>query len=306
MPNSHDIPKPPLGVRFWPGWLAIGFTYLLGKLPHRLQLALGRGCVWLVQPLLKRRLAIARINIKRCFPHFDRQQQNTLLREHRLALGEMLAQQLFAWWCSARRFAARQHIQGLDAVQKARQQGAGIIILSGHFTTLEVGGRALAGQLPIAALYRSHKTPLMEFLVRWRRIRNGIGLFRRRDTRPLVRYLRTGGVLWYAPDQDYTHGERVFVPFFGIETNTITSAHQLARFTGAKVFMLSQQCGRGQYYYQLKPLPQIPSDDAHTDCALINAEIEDQVRDCPSQYLWIHRRFKTRPPGEPPFYPKRK
>ena len=172
-----------------------------------------------------------------------------------------------------------------------------------HFTPLELAGRLLAYHVPIAALYREHGSDLLEFIVRRQRLAYGDELFNRDQIRGMVRYLRKGGTLWYAPDQDYERGERRFVPFFGVQAATITSAIDLARMGNAK--LMATKVVRDEKGYRitiLDNLEGIPSENTDNDLTRINALVEDLIRDNPTQYFWVHRRFKNRPPGEDSLY----
>jgi KDO2-lipid IV(A) lauroyltransferase len=210
----------------------------------------------------------------------------------------------FAWWGSARRHGPLYEVRGLEHLEAAAARGQGVVLLFCHFTTLELAGRLLAYHHPMAALYREHGNPVLEYMVRNHRMDYGDALFNRTELRGMVRYLRRGGVLWYAPDQDYGRGQSVFVPFFGIPTSTITSPHQLARMGRARVLVTqNRRLPDGRYLIEVQDwLADLPTSDPTHDCARINEAVERLVRECPEQYLWVHRRFKTRPEGESSLY----
>lgn len=304
LPQSTLVPPPPLGISTWPGWLLVGIGWLLARLPHRVLTWGGRALGPLLKRLMGRRANIGRRNISACFPQKDTAEVEQLLDQHFRSLGQMLVEIPYSWWGSEKDALCRHRIEGLEAVRSAHAAGKGVVLVSGHFTTIEVGPRLLCMHLPVAAIYRPHSTPLMEHLARKNRLKYGKALFRRKDTREMVRHLKSGGIVWYAPDQDFTHGQCVFAPFFDLDAWTITSTRQLARLSGAAVFFLSvRRVDSGsRYVLQLDPMPEVPGPDHLADCVAFNQRVEALARQVPEQYLWIHRRFKTRPEGEAPFY----
>jgi KDO2-lipid IV(A) lauroyltransferase len=190
-------------------------------------------------------------------------------------------------------------VEGLQHVAAARAGGRGVIVVSGHFTTLEVCGRLMCDYVPLAGMYRPHGQAAMEWAVRRGRARYAAAMFRKQDVRGAVRHLKRGGLLWYAPDQDPSRGDSVYVPFFGQPAHSLTSTHQLARMSGAAVLLFQhRRRDDGGYTLSLQPAFEgFPSADASADTARIMAGIEAMARIAPAQYLWIHRRFKRQPDG---------
>jgi len=298
---------PPLALRYWPVWFGLGMLWLSAQLPYRLQMFLGRGLGRLMRQTFKSRVRIARRNLELCFPQWDDERRERLLRENFLSIGCMVFEVAFAWWASNRRFLTRVHFQGTRHLTEARKQGNGLVILAAHFTTLEVGGFAathVAGD-NVAGFYREHTNQAMEWLVHRVRERYVGRIFNRLELRAAVRHLRGGGLLWYAPDQDYRRGDNRFVPFFGVQASTSTSPHQLARMGKARVLLMSQRRlpDNSGYVVSFQPaFENMPSASPEQDLHRINQALETVIRECPEQYLWIHRRFKTRPEGEESVY----
>ncbi len=242
---------------------------------------------------------IAARNLALCFPELDHVARKALLHEHFAALGIGVFEFARAWWGSIAPMRRDVRIEGLEHLAAARANGRGVIIVSGHFTTLEVCGRLLCDHVPLAGMYRPYRQPAMEWAVLRGRARYAGSMFPKHDVRGVVRHLKRGGLLWYAPDQDPSRGDSVFVPFFGQPAHSLTSTHQLARLSGAAVVVF-QHARRddGGYTLRLWPaLEEFPSSDAATDTARIMDAIETMARAAPAQYLWIHRRFKRRPDG---------
>ena len=295
-----------LKPRYWPVWLGMGLLRLLIMLPYRGQLVVGTGLGLFLRKVLRSRERIARRNLDLCFPQRSSGERDAILKGCFHSLGIMIFETGLAWWGSLRRLRRLCHISGLEHLDQARREGQGVLLLAAHFTTLEMGGRLLCTHHPDskAGLYREHGNPALQHAVLRARSYAG-AMFSRQQTRAAVRHLRQAGLLWYAPDQDYERGRSLFVPFFGISAATSTSVHQLARMGRARVLMLRQRRlpnGQGYRLEVMAPFVGLPSADPAEDCRRINEALEAAVLECPQQYLWIHRRFKNRPPGEASLY----
>lgn len=305
MPRPDPLPPALLAPRHWPTWLLLGLGWGAAQLPWPLQRALGRGLGWLLLPLARRRRRIARINLELCFPELDARARAALLRQHFQSLGLGVVETAMSWWTPTRRLADRYRLEGLEHLQAALARGRGVILLSAHFTTLEIAGRLLALQTPFHVLYRTHKNPVFERAMRRARERHFERAIAREDMRGFLRSLRDNLPVWYAPDQDYGREKSVFAPFFGVPAATITATSRLAAASGAAVvpfFPERRADGRG-YVLRLYPaLADFPGASPEADAARLNALIEAQVRARPGQYLWAHRRFKTRPDGAAAVY----
>ncbi|MBS0213496.1 MAG: LpxL/LpxP family Kdo(2)-lipid IV(A) lauroyl/palmitoleoyl acyltransferase [Proteobacteria bacterium] len=296
-------PHPSFAPRHWPGWLGIGTAWLAGQLPWPLQRALGGGIGRLAYFFARSRRRAARINLALCYPQLDEPARKQLLREHFAVLGIGLFEFCRAWWGSIAPLRRTVRIEGLDRLHAAVAQGRGVLLVSGHFLNLEICGRLLCDHVPLAGMYRRHRGAVMEWAVLRGRLRYAAAMFQQHELRGAIRHLKSGGVLWYAPDQDMLGKDTVFAPFFGIPAATITATHQLARVTGCAVLPFFHHREGDRYVLRIAPpLTDFPSADATADTARINAAIEAMVRQAPAQYLWIHRRFKRRPEGEPAVY----
>lgn len=294
---------PPLAPWHWPGWLGVGLLVLLARLPRAAQRSLGRGLGALLYWLMPGRRRVAAINLERCFPELDRKARARLLRASFRSLGLGAFEFLRAWWGSLGTLQADSRIEGLARLEAARRSGRGVILLSGHFLTLEICGRLLCSQVPLAGMYRPHASAVFEWAVRRGRLRYASAMFTHDELRPAIRHLRAGGVLWYAPDHAYRRGEHVFAPFFGQPVATLTATHQLARLTGAQVLPFFHRRAGDAYAIRIgAPLDQFPGPDPAADSARVNALIEAMIREAPDEYLWIHKRFKRLPPGQTPPY----
>ena len=296
-----------LSPRHWPAWIGLGLIRLLAALPYPLLLRIGRGFGALAARLLGSRRRIAARNIELCFPELDADERARLLEANLRDCGLMLVEFALGWLGSRRSIQrVPVAIEGLEHLAAARAQGRGVLLTGAHFSHLELAGRLLVehGHQRVAGMYRVHGDAAFEWAIRPARARYAEQMFRKDELRATVRHLRAGGIVWYAPDQDMRGKDAAFVPFFGVPASTITATHHLARLSGACVVpFFHRRLERGGYVLRLEaPLDGFPSDDVVADTARVSAAVERMVRAAPSQYLWIHQRFKTRPPGEPPVY----
>ena len=295
----------PLDPRHWPAWIAIGIIRAVALLPYPALLRLGRGLGWLAARLLVSRRRVAERNIALCLPALSAEERNALVEANLRDAGIMLVEFALAWFGSDEAIAnVPVQIEGLDRLAEAKSNGRGVLLVGGHFSQLELCARLVSYRHRIAAMYRVMDSPLFEQEVLAARLRYADAMFTKTQIRQSVRYLRDGGVLWYAPDQDMRGKDSVFVPFFGVPAATISATHHLARMSGALVMpFFHRRLPEGGYVIRIgEPLQGFPSDDVVTDTARINTEIEAMVRAAPDQYFWLHKRFKTRPAGFDPAY----
>ena len=303
--NSSPFRNRFLSPRFWPAWIGLGVIWLLARLPYRWLFGCGKLFGKLTRYLPGERRHVARRNIEICFPERDAAQRDALLRATLDDLGMMLAEFALAWMCSDRALSRVPcTIEGLEHLDACRTQGRGVLLVGAHFSHLELCARLVSQRIRISGMYRVMDNDAFEYAILRARLRYAETMFTKDELRATVRHLKQGGTLWYAPDQDMRGKDAVFVPFFGIAASTITATHHLARLSNAVVIpFFHQRLPAGGYALRLEaPLDNFPSDDIHVDTARVNAVIERMVREAPDQYLWIHKRFKTRPPGEPPVY----
>ena len=291
--------------RYWPTWLALALLWCITRLPYAGQLSIGRGLGRLAQGLAIKRKRIALTNLGLCFPDLPDTERQALLTEHFSSLGIALVEMALSWWGPDRKLKDLVTITGLDHLHAALLQGKGVLLLSAHFTTLEIGGRLLSLYTPFHVLYRNHKNPVIDAAMKRSRTRLYERAIQRGDLQAMLKSLKQNRPVWYAPDQDFGADNSLFVPFFGVPAATLTATSRLARVSGARVVPFFQTRLPGARGYKLTLLPALenfPSDDLEADTRRIAGIIEARVREHPEQYLWTHRRFKTRPPGEKPVY----
>ncbi|MCU1728482.1 lipid A biosynthesis lauroyl acyltransferase [Pseudomonas sp. 7P_10.2_Bac1] len=297
--------------RFWLLWLGLGVLWLVVQLPYKGQLAIGRFLGASMYRVAGERRRIAARNLELCFPEKTAAERKRLLKENFASTGIAFFEMAMSWWWAKPRLAKLAHVQGLEHLQQAQREGQGVILMAFHFTTLEIGAALLGQQHTIDGMYREHKNPLFDFIQRRGRERHNLDSLavERDDVRGMLKLLRAGRAIWYAPDQDYGAKQSIFVPLFGIEAATVTATSKFAKLGKAQVVPFTQQRLADGSGYQLvihPPLSDFPGESDEADCLRINQWVERAIRECPEQYLWAHRRFKTRPPGEPKLYEKRR
>jgi KDO2-lipid IV(A) lauroyltransferase len=306
MPQAPPPFRPALlAPRHWPAWLGLSVIVLVARLPYRWLLAVGRGLGWIAARCLGERRRVAERNIALCFPQLDDEARARLLEENLRDSGIMLMEFALAWMGSVRAVGRIPlTVEGIEHLAAARQAGHGVLLVGAHFSHLELCARLVSQRIRIAGMYREHSDAAFEWAIKRARLRYADAMFTKDELRRTLRYLKDGGTVWYAPDQDMRGKDVAFAPFFGVQAATITATHHLARLSGAKVMpFFHRRLEHGGYAIRLEaPLDTFPTDDAVADTARLNAVIERMVREAPSQYLWLHKRFKTRPPGEAEVY----
>jgi len=299
-----------LNPLYWPTWLGLGFLWLTTRMPYRVILFLGASLGLLSMLLLADRRRVTRTNIRLCFPELSRKEQRRLIRRNFYSNGMALFETALAWWGSEKKLQPLLHIEGLDNLRQAEAKGNGVIMLGGHYATLEMGGRVMSAHTnKVVPTYKSARNKVFELVMARSRKKTYDDLIKSMNMRDVMRALKNNKFIWYAPDQDFDRKSSVFAPFMGIPATTLTLSSRLAKVSGASVVpWYSERLPDAQgYKVTIGPaLDNFPSGDDVQDAIQINDLITVHVRHVPEQYLWGHRRFKTRPPGAGPIYrPKR-
>lgn len=286
--------------RLYPSWIGVGLFWLVGQLPWNFLLATGRGLGHLAWRLAKRRSHIARTNIRLCFPELTPEEQEDLARRSVISTGEAILEMAGSFSNHRIDLDKRLVIKGMEHIEQARAEGKGVLLLGMHFNSIDVGSRLLGYLMDFYAVYRPNDNRVIDRLINQGRGNYLKGNVPRSDIRQMIRLLRNGEVLWYAPDQDYGIAHAVFVPFFGIPAATITATSRIARMGKARVIPTAHyRLPGGRYQIEFgPPLENFPSGDDEADTARINQTIEHYVRKHPEQYLWVHKRFKHQPDGK--------
>ena len=289
----------------WPTWVGLGLLRVISWLPHSFALLVGRGIGRFAHLIGGKRRAIVRCNIGLCFPDLTTRERDALARRHFAALGMSMVEMALGRWASDEHLTAITTIEGVHHVLEVVNEGHGVILLSAHFTTLEISGRILKLSIPpFDAVYRKNRSAFTTEILRTGRERSAASTIEKRDIKAMVRSLRKGGIVWYAPDQSYNRKGAEVLPFFGVPSMHTTATSTLARLGNAVAIpYFPERLADGRYHLKiLPPLDDFPSDDLIEDTMKYIRVLEEQVRQYPEQYLWAHRKFKNLPESYPDYY----
>ncbi|MBY6064666.1 LpxL/LpxP family Kdo(2)-lipid IV(A) lauroyl/palmitoleoyl acyltransferase [Pseudidiomarina sediminum] len=308
------IEKPSFQARFllpkyWLTWLGVGLLYFISWLPYKWQLALGRGLGRLFYKVVPKRAEVARRNLELCFPELSSEAVETLVKKNMENTGIAFFETGMAWWWPNWRIRRKLHVHGLEHLQTPQNEGKGVLLLLFHFLSLEVHARLQGFIIPGVGLYRPHNNAVMEFLQTRGRGRSNKYMIPRTDVRSMKQAIEQGEVAGYLPDQDYGRRRTVFAPFFAVEQASTT--------TGTLLFAKSKKCavlpttcyrredGTGYDVTFYPEFENFPTGDDIADVTRVNQMVEFAIQQQPDQYLWVHRRFKTRPSEDDPSLYKR-
>ncbi len=296
MSERHLAYSQYLAPRYWLLWIALGLAFAIAWLPLRLQQALGALLGCLAFMLLKRRRKITSVNIQACFPELSDAEQQALVKASFISNGRGVVEALRSWFRAPESLKSCTRYYGDEYLQAALEKGKGVILLGGHYSTLDLVGSLTTMYFEADVLQRDHSNPLFNaFMTRSRQKLYG-EVLDKFDLRGMLKCLKRNRVVWYATDQDGGRIGTVFAPFFGIPCATLVSTGRLARRSGATVLPFShfrRTDGLGYDIHIHPPLEDFPSDDDYTDATRLNTVLEREIRKNPEQYLWMHRRFKT-------------
>lgn len=295
-----------LHPRYWLTWFGLVLLFLLVQLPYPLLHWLGRWIGRSSMRFLKRRVSITHRNLQLCFPDMDEEKRARKVVGNFESLGMGLMETGMAWFWSDKRVKRWFKANGIHYLKMAQQQQQGVLAIGVHFMSLELGGRAMGLCQPMIAMYRPHNNKAMEWAQTKGRMRSNKTMLNRKDLRSMVRALKRGEAVWFAPDQDYGPRGSVFAPLFAVEQAATTSGtFMLARMAKPAihpVVLTRREKGRG-YDLLIQPaLEDYPLTDELAAAAYMNKVVEKEIMRAPEQYMWLHRRFKTRPLGAPPLY----
>ena len=294
-----------LHPRYWPTWVGLGVLRVFEPLPYPLLVWLGRRIGGLLAWLPLGFVRIARRNLELRLPQHSPAERQRILREHFRSVGIGIFETALSWWSSDARIRKLTRLEGEEHLEAALARGRGVILLSAHFTTLEIGARALCARRPANVMYRPTSNAVLERFLMRNRGRHAKRAIPRDDVRTLVAALKANEAVWYAPDQSYRKKGAEMVPFFNIPAATNTATSRLARMTGAAVlpYFPERLPGAEGYRMSIQPmLADFPTKEPAVDAERFNALIEAHVLHVPEQYLWIHRRFKGLTPDYPDYY----
>jgi len=294
-----------LSPRYWPTWIFIGLMFGVTKLPLRIIEIIGAGLGEILYWLMPDRRRIGEVNLKIAFPGHNRDKIKQLNRTCFHNVGIAVFEIGLSWW-ESKRLLSICEVEGLQNLTNALQKGKGVIILTAHFTCLEIGGPVLNRYVPFQVMYKRARNPLFDAFMKYHRGRLYKAIVDHHKPITMIKGLKKGYAAWYAPDQDFGGKDTVFVPFFGVDATALTAPARFAKISGAPVvpyYIQRKSKGEGYKLTLLPSLESFPTENTEENANRINQVIEDIIMKNPQQYLWLHKRYKNRPDGEAPIYP---
>lgn len=290
--------------KYWLTWIAVLVLYSISWLPYRFQLFLGKMIGRLLYKIGSSRKKVALRNLELCFPDKTDAERQTMLKRNFENTGIALLETGMGWWWPNWRVKNKINIIGLEHIEEAQKQGKGILLLAMHYLSVEINCRGIGSGHPMVVFYRPHNNQLMEYFQFRGRGRSNKYMLGKRDVKGLLRALKDGEACIYLPDQDYGRNRSIFVPFFAVpEAASTTGTLIFARQKNTQTHMIiptRNDDGSG-YTLEIKPmLENFPTGDDTADVLRVNQELEKAILVKPEQYMWLHRRFKTRPNEDDP------
>lgn len=287
------------GPRYWPTWVLLGVMRISAGLPVRWQLRVGSAIGWLLRMLSRREVRIARRNLEICFPELTAAEREDLLRRHFRSVGLQVVEMGVGWFAPIEALHRRVEIEGLEHLTAALDAGHGALLLTAHFTPIEIGVCVLE-DFPgkVSSLYRPQRNAMMDALILRGRSRFSRSQIPRDNVRQLIRLLKANEAVLYMPDQTYLGNQSAMIPFFGEPAVTNIATSKIARISGAPVLPYFFRRNPDERTYTVTigaPLENFPSDDPIADTKRIVALLEERIRETPEQYLWVYKKFKRRP-----------
>lgn len=307
--KKRKLPLKFYAPKYWGTWIGLGFLRLLSYLPYSWLFKLSKVLGNTLLRFAHRRRHIIETNINLCFPEKTSAEKEQLVRDAFISTFMAIFEIAISWWGNFAQIKNLHTLDGIEHLHNAAAKGKGVILLVSHFTTMEIAGAFLNSNIDnLNVVYKRSTNPLLEWFIQEKRLEKCCAaLIKHKSLREIVRSIKSGNVLWYAPDQDFGRKDSVFAPFMGVMTNTLVSTQRLAKLTNAPVvpfYVERKKQGDGYIVHFGPALENFPTDDEVHDATVVNQAIEKQVRQTPEQYLWAHRRFKTRPEGEADVYAK--
>ncbi len=289
----------------WPTWIVVFILYCISLMPMTMKQTAGDKLGRLLHKKLKGRTKIAKQNISACFPELSEAEQSALVEDTFVACTRGFLETTHSWWRDVTPYVDNLIITGEEHLIAAQERKNGILLLGGHFSIFDLALPFFASKLSKPGyMYRPNDNPVIDRMIeQGRRKHYGIQGFNKRQLKDMITFIKEGGEVWYAADQDFGSKGTEFVKFFGINTGCISAPSWIARESGATVLQVSQfRHPNGQYEIAFSPIMENFGEDDLKDAQAWNTHLEAAIRRYPDQYLWLHKRFKSRKPGDKPFY----
>ncbi len=290
--------------KYWLTWFGVIILYTISWLPYKFQLMLGRLVGRLLYKIGSSRKKVAMKNLELCFPEMSLEERTRVLKKNFENTGIALFETGMGWWWPDWRVRRKTKVVGLEHLEKAQQEGKGVLLLTMHYLSVEINCRGIGMGHPMVVFYRPHNNQLMEYFQFRGRGRSNKYMLGKRDVKGLLKALKQKEVCVYLPDQDYGRNRSLFVPFFAVpDAATTTGTLIFARQKNIQnhMFIPTRNDDGSGYTLEIKPmLENFPTDNDEADLIRINQELEKAIMFKPEQYMWLHRRFKTRPNEDDP------
>jgi len=292
-----------LHPKFYPTWILILLMKISIHLPYKLQIELGKVLGNFLFYIASSRKKIAEKNLSLCFPDKNKLQINFLLKKNFEEIGISFFETANAYFATNKKIKEKLIIKNEKYLQEAIDNDKSIILLASHFLSLMLGSRALLLKYGIANIYRPQNNQLFDEIMRSSFVKNGAVMIKTKDTRSMLKAIKSKTPIWYAPDQDLGPNNSIYAPFFNIQTATVSATARLAQNDNTVVLPYHFNRQGNQYIMEFqRPLKPYPTMNPIKDASKTNSILEKQILKFPDQYLWVHKRFKTRPEGETDYY----
>lgn len=306
MIKSPPFKKSFLQPKYWLTWFGIGLLYILVLLPYPVIYWLGTRLGRFSKVFLKKRVQIAERNLELCFPQMPKSEREALVNKNFESVGMGLFETGMAWFWPEWRVKRWFKVSGLENISMIQEKGQGVLLIGIHFLTLELGARIFGIYNPGVGVYRPNDNPVMDWLQTWGRLRSNKFMIDRKDVKGMIRALKAGEIIWYAPDHDYGPRKSVFVPLFAVDkAATTTGTYILAKTSNPALIPFTPKRlpeGKGYELIISPPVADFPVDNDENTAKAMNKVVEQEILRAPDQYMWLHRRFKTRPEGDASLY----
>jgi len=290
--------------KYWPARFMVAALYLISHLSLAKKHKLGRWLGVKAKHKLKSRTHIARTNMSRCFPEKSDQEIEDMVEDCFVQLTTGFIEGTHAWWQDMMPYKKTVNTVGLDNLINAQKKGKGVLLLGGHFAVVDFAIPLLSHHVSnLGYMYRPNDNPIVDNMIENGRAKAGVTGFTKKQLKEMQAFMGNGGIVWYGCDQDFGKKASVFTPFFGVDAANITTPSWIVRETGAAVIMMGMhRLDDGGYEISFSPELALTGTDEQKDTEIWNQALENEVRRFPTQYMWVHKRFKTRPEGEAKFY----
>ena len=294
-----------IGPKHWLSWFGMGIAYTLSFLPWSLQQGLGKNLGRALYAIAKRRRHICDVNLKICYPEMTSTERKNLTKAHFESMGKGTIETFSSWFQSQKKFQARVTFEGQEVIDKVLAKGRGCILISGHFSSLDICGGQMPRFIDVHPIYKLQRNPVMNWVMERQRQAIFSKTIERTNMREVLKSLKQNKAVWYAVDQDYGRKNSVFAPFYGRQCATIAHIGRIANMTNAPVVLYDYGRTKTGYHLSLKEVENYPSQDDVENATKINELMEVVIAPKKEQYFWTHRRFKTPMiPGTPSPYDK--